>query len=423
MTLPQAERSNLFGKVSLSGDLFVIIRLFSESVKKTATFLLIRLFFSLLCFVSWPMMLSNSSTMSRSSWSVILNRISAVTSVHHIGSVGNNIIIDFKVLSACIFKAVARYLKEVLFLGVLMSLQCTINRDFELVGRCCYSGSVVKVEFYPCDAGEGIVFDTLHGCVSAKLENAMPSRRSIMLRQGRGEILAVEHVLSNLYAHGVDNVYVKVRRVKGRTIAERLAYNTRRSKTETFPSANSFDLELCDKLDEIGLKELGKEREVLRLSGPFERQGLFFYPIESGLVMNAKTVYSPIGKQEIELEIKPERYREELAFSRPYMALSKVRKLFGKSGCSLIASILNYDLGIGHGFTEKNVFLPTDTTEEWINQEVKGAEVARHSIVDRLGAIALLGKRLEGVRCEMYFSSHANDLKVLRELVKHLDDK
>jgi UDP-3-O-acyl-N-acetylglucosamine deacetylase len=129
-----------------------------------------------------------------------------------------------------------------------MQKQQTIAAKFDIDGRCFYSGNIVRATFFPANEDSGIVFNTTFGDVKASLDNAMPCRRSIRLKQGDAEIINVEHVLATLFAYGIDNAYVMVRRVppyNGSSISQYVAFNTSITRTEVFPNTGEEELTLC----------------------------------------------------------------------------------------------------------------------------------------------------------------------------------
>ncbi|MBW3013151.1 UDP-3-O-acyl-N-acetylglucosamine deacetylase [Candidatus Woesearchaeota archaeon] len=308
-----------------------------------------------------------------------------------------------------------------------MQRQRTIASKFDLYGRCFYSGNTVKATFFPAGADSGIVFNTTFGEVKASLDNAVPCRRSILLREGKAAIINVEHVLATLFAYDIDNAYIMVRRVppfNGSPLGQYISFNTCLTSTEVFPNTGEEELTLCSLLEDMGSVVLDKERRLATVERPFVTEKLSFHPFVKSLMMHATTVYPPVGEQVFETEINGESYKKELAGARRYAEHLKYFKFMPDWMAHRIGSFLtnfvNPTYGLGHGFNKRNVFLPTKTIEEWYSQEKCPAEIARHTIVDRLGAIALLDRRLEGVRCVMKFSNHVNDINVLRELQKEL---
>jgi len=144
--------------------------------------------------------------------------------------------------------------------------------------------------------------------------------------------------------------------------------------------------------------------------------------------MQVTTDHKPIGKQIVAFYMTPETYREELVLARPFAAHVEFMSFLPDKIMHLIArfaaSFFCPEFGIGHGFSEDNVFLPKKTPEEWLAQERYSGELARHTIIDKYAPFALLDGRLDGVRVNIIpRSNHANDIKVLRELAKRVKVK
>lgn len=294
-----------------------------------------------------------------------------------------------------------------------MQLQQTLRNPVTCTGTEFYGGNQVRIDIAPADENTGILFQTKRGDVKATLQNARQSRSAILLQQGRARVLHVEHFLATLFAYGIDNATVKLTRIPTRSFSalERLGLAT---GVEIVPVSHNREIALCEKIEEMGVTQQSEERHLWTIGGVIETAKLNFYPRINGLVMRAKTDYPGIGEQTIEFEITPQMYKDHLAGSRMYVkhAPSWAPKWLAGS----IASLMNPTFGIGHGFTENTIFLPTKDPNVWRARERYKAEIARHTIVDRLGAIALFGARLEGALVESYRSGHRNDIETLRQL-------
>lgn len=294
-----------------------------------------------------------------------------------------------------------------------MTLQQTLVKRVNYIGREFYGGNDVEVGIEPADENEGILFDTKRGVVKSRLENAEQSRSSILLKNGSARVIHVEHLLATLFAYGIDNAIVRLRRIPTRSFRflERFGIAT---DIEVVPVSQDRELTLCNLIDSCGLQEQLGERRMLNIDGPICTEKLQFEPIDEGLVIKATTNYSAIGEQHAQFEITPKNYKDGLSQSRAYAKHIPAGAPFWLA--SLGAALAYPSFGIGHGFTHSTVFLPVGTEGEWRAQEIYPAEIARHSIVDRLGAIALMDGRLDRVKVTVKYSGHANDIRVLRNI-------
>lgn len=310
-----------------------------------------------------------------------------------------------------------------------MPQQHTIGEELSFEGIDPFSGMTNKVELYPALPNTGIVFETPNGYVRACLDNAYALHSSIVL-QGKGgnaRVINVEHPLATFLAYGVDNVRAKITRVPSRSfrMLERVGLAT---DIMVMPVPHDREVTLCNLLDSVEIVPQDALRKTCRVREDIITPKLSFMPSnEEGLRIKVTTVYPTPGKEEFEAEINPTSYRYELAASRPlinvfpagvpYAIANWVTSRVPLRSLSPIASVFHPSFGIGHGITEETFFLHTTNLKQWRSQEIYPAEIARHSIIDRLGAIALLDGRLEGTRVETKFSNHANDLAVLKKYV------
>ncbi|MBI2655115.1 UDP-3-O-acyl-N-acetylglucosamine deacetylase [Candidatus Woesearchaeota archaeon] len=295
-----------------------------------------------------------------------------------------------------------------------MSLQNTIGASIHLVGVECYGGNYVETIIKPAQEDTGVIFQTKKGDIRAKLDYASQSRSSILLNNGRVQILNVEHILATLYAYEIDNALIEVRRIPSRSFRF-LSELGLATDVEVVPIFEDREKTLCDKLDEAGVEQQHKERVTLKIDKPVYTERLSFEPIDTGLILVATTNYPIPGEQTVSIQLTPQSYRDELSRSRPYAKHAPL--WLPKKLASAIAAVMFPSFGIWHGFDNSKVFLPVKNEDEWYKSQryASGDEITRHTIVDRLGALALLEGRLEGVRVLAKYSGHANDLRVLRE--------
>ena len=296
-----------------------------------------------------------------------------------------------------------------------MQLQRTIKKDICYDGIDFYGGNKVNVYLRPSEADTGIVFRTGNGHVGANISYASASQCSILLKNGSAAAIHVEHILATLFAYGIDNAFIDLVRVPSRSFSflNRVGLAT---NIEVAPVSDDREVTLCEKIEEIGVEIQSRERRLLTLDAPVYTEKLSFEPINGdGLVIKATTDYPIPGEESLEVLITPETYKSQLARSRMYAKHLK----FGVHSriASAVASLVYPSFGIGHGFTPSTVFLPARTLEEWREQENVPSEIAAHTIVDRLGALALLDGRLDGVKVTTRFSGHKNDLYVIRNFL------
>jgi len=299
--------------------------------------------------------------------------------------------------------------------------QFTLERPFELTGIEPYGGNSVRVGFSSLPLDSGVIFRTKAGYIPADIHLASQYRSSVLLKNKGAGILHVEHLLATLYSYGVDNALIEVKRVPSKSFSflDKLGLAT---DLEVIPNFEGKTYELCRNLEQ-NLRELDKPRKLLGLErrfGDLDKERLVFEPRqEEGMTITAVTKYPVLGEQVLRIRLNAENYREQISKSRPY---SKHGTGLPISLASAIATVANLDFGFGHGFDETNVLLPvqnkTDAQKRTLYPQFD--EPVRHTIMDRLGSIALLPGRLDSMNITAKFSGHANDIKILKNLLKHL---
>ena len=313
--------------------------------------------------------------------------------------------------------------------------QRTLVSHVKITGKEPYGGCEVNVVFYPAVADTGVVFvngDYAHVpvfpshqqltpknlenllTVRASLPHARAAYSSIMLVDGPMKIVGVEHLLATLYAMGIDNVVVDVSRV---TPPRHWLQDFGIQTMAVLPLFPDRELSYINALLSTGVRIIdGAYRK--RVSAGYDIHDedmtldkyLFInYHEGSGLVIEAKTQYPELGTQEVRVPITPLSYLTELAEARPYA--KHLLPWMPRWITEKAASLANLRFGYGHGFSEENLILPNNG---WTEQLRYPDEIARHTIVDRLGALALLGVRFDHVGVQTYRSGHQHDLDFLR---------
>jgi UDP-3-O-acyl-N-acetylglucosamine deacetylase len=296
--------------------------------------------------------------------------------------------------------------------------QHTIRRDIAYDGVTLLGGCPMEVRISPADANKGITFFTPTGSVHADLRSASAYKRYSILLEDKlngGRVLQPEHFLATLFAYGIDNADIHLRRRPTKSYGFMKACGLA-TDIEVIPVFGDRELNLCRKIEEAGLEKQDAPLRYITVNKKVGTAKLSFEPREQdGLEIEAETDYPIPGREVLSVAITPENYRDQLASSRMF---SKIyRSWMPDWAAKMIVSFWNPSFGVGTGFSRETVFLPTRTKEEWIKQDRYGyGELTRHTIVDRLGAIALLDGILNYTYVRARFSSHRNDLETLRLL-------
>jgi len=295
--------------------------------------------------------------------------------------------------------------------------QRTLKKPVRIIGTEAFGGNKVNVTLHPAAPNTGIEFKLPTGIIPANINYAQtsgPFNFTFLLKNGDAELLCSEHILATTYATGIDNVQIQIDKIPSRNFKtlEKLGWSTKRQAVPYFPPNN--ERALYHAIQQTGLVEQNAPRKILRLEEEIGNERLSIKPIDSDeLILTAKTDYKKIGKQKTTLVITPKNY-EKISKARAYMKLiphwasEKVGKFLG-------GFVMYPHHGLKSGMSSELNFRQTRTAEQWKAQERMPSEVACHTIIDKLGALALIPGRLKGVHVISKYSNHKNDIKILKE--------
>jgi UDP-3-O-acyl N-acetylglucosamine deacetylase len=245
----------------------------------------------------------------------------------------------------------------------------TIEKEVELEGIALHSGSKSRVNFKPAKAGAGILFvrADLGGrpAVKASPENVSETKRGTSLRSGGAGVQLTEHVLAAVHSLGISDIEIEVFGEEPPAMDG--------SSIEFFNALKKAKLvDLKDKLAPIKLEKelLFEDGESIIQACPSDRLEVCFVVDFPG---------TPIGKQELSLEINERSFEKEIAPARTFGFIEEVEEL-KKRGLALGASLKNA-LAISR--------------REYINKPRFKDEVVRHKILDVVGDLGLLGRPIQ----------------------------
>ncbi len=268
-----------------------------------------------------------------------------------------------------------------------MERQFTLKKPFSLEGIGIHTGSKSRVVVEPADENTGYLFDVGGVLIEASPENVISTERAVVLAQGGVKVFTVEHLLSALYALGVDNAYIRV-------------YG------EEIPILDGSAYPFARAIYEVGIKKQKEYRKYLEVSEPgyVAANGGFiaFFPSKSFTVdVMIDFPHPRLKEQEIVAEFtRPSmRYLDEIAPARTFGFLYELELLKKK--------------GLSGGVSFSNVLVFDE--EGPLNPPRFPNEPVRHKVVDFIGDVSLLGKRLRA-HVVAYKPGHSLDVAFVRAL-------
>ncbi|WP_373036069.1 UDP-3-O-acyl-N-acetylglucosamine deacetylase [Sulfurimonas sp.] len=270
--------------------------------------------------------------------------------------------------------------------------QTTIKKTVELVGIGLHKGTPVRLKLEPLESNSGIVFYRSDVDVAIALipENVVDTKMATVIGKDGIVISTIEHMLSAVYAYGIDNLKVIV-------------------DADEVPVMDGSSASFCMLLDEAGIQELDKPKKVMRIKKDvIVQEGEKYVKLSPSPDLKydftIKFPHPVINKQEYVLEFTKESYKNEIARARTFGFLHEVQYLRSK--------------GLALGGTLENAIVLDD--KKILNPEGLRFpdEFVRHKILDAIGDMSLIGMNFIG-NYEAMAGSHDLNHKLTVELLKN----
>ncbi len=272
-----------------------------------------------------------------------------------------------------------------------MKRQTTIGKKVELVGIGLHKGVPVHLSLEPMESNSGIVFFRSDAGVSIPLvpSNVVDTKMATVIGKEGVNISTIEHMLSAIYAYGIDNLRVIV-------------------DADEVPVMDGSSMSFCMLLDEAGIVELDAPKKVMRITKEVEvREGDKYVKLSPSNDLNydftIKFSHPVIDKQSYSLKFTKENYKKEIARARTFGFVHEVQYLRSK-GLALGGSLENAVV-----LDDKKVLNPEGLrfTDEFV----------RHKILDAIGDMSLIGMNFIG-NYEAFAGSHDLNHKLTVKLLK-----
>ena len=273
--------------------------------------------------------------------------------------------------------------------------QTTIKKAVELVGIGLHKGTPVSLRLEPLEAGSGIVFyrSDVDVAIALTPDNVVDTRMATVIGKNGVVISTIEHMLSAVYAYGIDNLRIIV-------------------DADEVPVMDGSSASFCMLLDEAGIKELDKPKKIMRIKKEvIVRDGDKYVKLSPSPDLKydftIKFPHPVINKQEYVLEFTKETYKKEIARARTFGFLHEVQYLRSK--------------GLALGGTLENAIVLDE--KKILNPEGLRFpdEFVRHKILDAIGDMSLIGMNFIG-NYEALAGSHDLNHKLTLELLKDAEN-
>jgi UDP-3-O-[3-hydroxymyristoyl] N-acetylglucosamine deacetylase len=273
--------------------------------------------------------------------------------------------------------------------------QTTIKRAVSLVGIGLHRGNPVNLTLEPLEANSGIVFFRKDVGVSIPLipQNVVDTKMATVIGKDGHSISTIEHLLSAIYAYGIDNIRIVV-------------------DADEVPVMDGSSASFCILLDEAGILEQDAPKRIMLIKKDIEiRDGDKYVKLSPSKDLRydftIKFAHPVIEHQTYVLEFTKENYKKEVARARTFGFLHEVQYLRSK-GLALGGSLENAIV-----LDDKKVLNPEGLRFS--------DEFVRHKILDAIGDMCLIGMNFIGNYEALAGSHHLNHLLTL-ELLKSTEN-
>jgi UDP-3-O-[3-hydroxymyristoyl] N-acetylglucosamine deacetylase len=262
--------------------------------------------------------------------------------------------------------------------------QRTIKKEVEIVGIGLHKGVPVKMKLEPLDDDMGIIFYRSDEAVTIPLspENVIDTKMATVIGKEGVVISTIEHILSAVYAYGIDNLRISV-------------------DNDEIPVLDGSSSGFCMLLDEVGVQEQTKSKKALVIKKEVEVKvdNKFVKIKPSNHIIYDFSIdfdHPVIGEQSFHFDYSIAEYKENISRARTFGFLHEVQYL--------------RSIGLAQGASLDNSIALDD--HKVINPEGLryNDEFVRHKILDAIGDMSLLGYTMVGEYSAHAGSHHLNHL-------------
>lgn len=262
--------------------------------------------------------------------------------------------------------------------------QTTIENRVESVGIGLHKGEPINISLEPMEADSGIVFyrSDVGFSVKAAPQNVVDTQMATVIGNAKGSISTIEHLLSAIYAYGIDNIRITV-------------------DGPEVPVMDGSSGSFCMMLDEAKKRTLEAPKSFLVIKKPVEVQdGEKFVRVSPSKTptfrFSINFDHVAIGNQEYSFVFGKRAFLDEISKARTFGFLRDVQMLRSR-GLALGGSLDNAVV-----MDEKKILNPEGLRFE--------DEFVRHKILDAMGDLALLGAPMVGDYESFAGSHHLNHM-------------
>jgi len=271
--------------------------------------------------------------------------------------------------------------------------QHTVGKIASLSGTALHTGDKVTLKLHPAPVDHGIKFKRKdlqdEPTIDAKIENLKTVERATTIGEGSVRVHTVEHILSALSAMGVDNAIVEM-------------------DANEPPIGDGSAQSYVDLVKKAGVTPQEAARKFFDVREPMHVEGktgalLVLLPDDKFRISCTQAGPNNRFTQFLSMEVTPALFEREIAPARTFVYYEDVKPLMDKN---LIKG----------GSLENAIVVRGDAV---LSKEPLrfGDEFVRHKILDIIGDLALVGRRIRG-HIVAVKPGHATNADLARSIVR-----
>ncbi|HEY7000769.1 MAG TPA: bifunctional UDP-3-O-[3-hydroxymyristoyl] N-acetylglucosamine deacetylase/3-hydroxyacyl-ACP dehydratase [Candidatus Udaeobacter sp.] len=271
--------------------------------------------------------------------------------------------------------------------------QHTVGKTATFSGTALHTGDKVTLKLHPAPVDHGIKFKRKdlqdEPTIDAKIENLKTVERATTIGEGSVRVHTVEHILSALSAMGVDNAIVEM-------------------DANEPPIGDGSAQPYVDLIKKAGVTAQEEPRKFFDVREPMSveaKTGALLILLPDNKFRISCTQAGPNNRftQFLSMEVTPAAFEREIAPARTFVYYEDVKPLMDKN---LIKG----------GSLENAIVVRGDAV---LSKEPLrfGDEFVRHKILDIIGDLALVGRRIRG-HVVAVKPGHASNADLARSIVR-----
>lgn len=278
-----------------------------------------------------------------------------------------------------------------------MEKQQTLGGSFELSGKGLHTGLNIKIKFFPAPEKHGVKICRVdlpnRPVIPALAEYITRTERGTVLSNDTLQVSTIEHAMAALFALGVDNCLIEV-------------------NAPEFPILDGSSIAYVEKIKEVGVVAQEAVRDVyivkkkIEVRNPETGAEIILLPDDKFSANVLISFDSPILSNQYATLSDLREFAEEIAGARTFVFVREIEKLLEGDlikGGDLDNAIVIYDKILPQDQMDKlaaSVGAESKPADQlgYINNLplVYNNEPARHKLLDLIGDMALIGRRLQG---------------------------